>query len=97
MAFIMICAAGSMETVLFGKYAWVAGFTGQFGNGVLLTAEPAPGQTSEKFPLRSPTEGSWLLKVEPGTRFLRHSSDQKKKVLSFLGKRCGMNTGPPRV
>ena len=42
------------------------------------------GHRSLKLPERSASEGTNTLKVCPGTRSLRHSCDQKKKVLSFL-------------
>src|SRR5271168_2218081 len=39
-----------------------------------------------------------LIMFRPGVLALRHSSDQKKKVLSFCGwYTFGMNSGPPRV
>ena len=48
-------------------------------------------------PCRSSVEGTWLLNVA-GSRSLRHSSLQKKKVLSFFVLYSfGIYTGPPMV
>src|ERR1039457_4364150 len=58
----------------------------------------AAGQTSLKMPWRSWVEGTWLSKTWPGTTSLRHSSLQKKNVLSlFLLYTFGIYTGPPMV
>src|SRR6185437_3074782 len=65
-------------TVLPGKKLVVPGICGQ------LAIEPVEsGQTSEKLPARSAVVGTCTLKLVPGTRSLRHSCDQKKKVLSL--------------
>src|SRR5579872_7146225 len=56
------------------------------GNGLAVPGiwgQLEPGQTSEKLPARSAAVGTWALKFWPGTRSLRHSCDQKKKVLSL--------------
>src|SRR5579884_1846269 len=92
------CALGSIGTVLLGKYEPVAGFTGQLGKSVLLTALPAAGQTSLKMPWRSWLDGICVTLNVAGLISLRHSSLKKKKVfcLSRL-YRCGIHTGPPMV
>src|SRR6266853_4571446 len=66
----------SMGTMFPGKGAWVLGSVGQ-----LLNEPRGSGHKSLKSPSRSAREGTVTLPRLAGTRSLRHSCDQKKKVL----------------
>src|SRR5712692_3627693 len=89
--------AGTMVPALLGARpkalpsAGLGSLSPAFGKPALLKPPLLPGQAAIalKSPTRSPAVGTWPLRARPSMR-LFHSSDQKKKTLSFL-------MGPPKV